>query len=439
MSTLSFHVDEWLQSDDPDPRRAGTLASVVIKVGDMPATRLFDDWSKTVTDRARLPLYSLAEWFAANWWRLHHEVAHESLSGFPPVDWRLSHDLASVGGGYIWPRMRFVWDDLTMQVSARALRNAAWEPVRHLNDIATTSLSIAIFDAAVERLINLVLERLRALGVCAEPLATIWSDVIEERNDLEVADWRAWEARLGYDAGEAPEKLMEQIASLFGKAGRAALAEIAPVVEPQADITLDSLMAIANTPGISATLPLTGFASSERSLYFSGKMTPWDAGRAAARKLRDDHGPATGPMEDRKLLEFLGIGSAGLNRVATSHDLPIGLGVRLERHERSNLHFRRRSPEAIRFEAARFVAESMIASESDHYLPLTDLATARQKFQRAFAAELLAPIEEIIDLVGPARSTDAVEAVGAIYRVSSLAIFNHLENHRRMSLQETNA
>jgi len=436
MSTLSFHIDEWLQGDDPDPRRALTLASLVVAVDNVPATRLFDDWAKTVTDRARLPLYPLAEWFAANWWRLHHEAPHESIGGPPPMDWRLSHDLAAVGGGFVWPRMRFASDDLTMQVSVRALRNAPWEPVRHLNDIPATALDLGSFDAAVDQLIALVLDRLRELDISAEPLATIWADVTAERSDEEVADWRAWEARLGYDPGEAPEQLMEQIGSLFVRTGKAALAEIVPVIEPDTEMTLDRLLAIADAPGISATLPLTGRASSERHRYFSDGTTPWDAGRAMARQLRYDEGPASGPIDDKRLFDFLGIARGRVKPPAAGTDLPIGLGVRTSRHRRPTLHFRRRSPEALRFEAARFVAESMIAPEEDQLLPLTDLATARQKFQRAFAAELLAPIDEIVELVGPAPSTDAVENAGATYRVSPLAIFNHLDNHQRMSLQE---
>lgn len=47
----------------------------------------------------------------------------------------LSHDLTAIGGGFMWPRLRFASDDAPIQVSSRAVRNAPWEPVRHLNDI----------------------------------------------------------------------------------------------------------------------------------------------------------------------------------------------------------------------------------------------------------------------------------------------------------------
>ena len=99
MSKLKFEV-EWSQSNDSDPRLANTAAELVLLINDVPASRLLDIWSKTVTDRGRLPMYPLAEWFAVNWWRLHAEAPFESGAP-PPAVWRMAHDLGAVGGGGI--------------------------------------------------------------------------------------------------------------------------------------------------------------------------------------------------------------------------------------------------------------------------------------------------------------------------------------------------
>lgn len=141
MSDIKFDIIDWTESDDDDPRLKYTAAEFKILVGDLTVTRLFDSWSKTVTDRVRLPVYPLAEWFATNWWRLHSEPPFEP-GGKPPVDWRLAHDLGGVGGGFVWPRLRFAPDDKSIQISGRAFPNAAWEPVRYLNDIPATSISV---------------------------------------------------------------------------------------------------------------------------------------------------------------------------------------------------------------------------------------------------------------------------------------------------------
>src|ERR1700735_5121718 len=114
MSILRLDID-WVQAEDIDPRRANTAAEVTLLINDVPATRLYDAWSKTVTDRARLPLYPLAEWFAVNWWLLHGEAPFEA-GGRPPAKWCVSHDLGGIGSGFIWPRVRISSDGTTLPV-----------------------------------------------------------------------------------------------------------------------------------------------------------------------------------------------------------------------------------------------------------------------------------------------------------------------------------
>jgi Zn-dependent peptidase ImmA (M78 family) len=82
------------------------------------------------------------------------------------------------------------------------------------------------------------------------------------------------------------------------------------------------------------------------------------------------------------------------------------------------------------------LAESLSAPAEDLWLPLTDRATARQKFQRAFAAEFLAPIDEVSDRLGSSRTSESVEDVADEYCVSPLAIRSHLANHGLLAPDE---
>jgi hypothetical protein len=426
MSSIEFRIDDWIQAEDPDPRRAATSAEFVILVDDIPITRLFDTWSRTVTDRARLPLYPLAEWLAGNWWRLHAEAPYEG-GGPPPAQWRLSHDLPAIGGGLIWPRVRFASDDWTIQISARAIRNAPWEPIRHLNDLSARGIEVKDFDHVVDDVIGTVLRRLKDLNVAAEPLATIWADVLAEREDPEVSEWRRWEARLGYDPDEAPERLMKQVAELFGRAGKSATSEIAPLLSANTSAILSQINALAGAPGLEAALP-----SRKADGCLSENVTPWDFARDMARNVRAEIGQTSGPLTDRTLEQLLGVPKDSLDLQVPPNRL-IGLGVRSSDEGKAILHFRKRNAHGVRFEAARFVAESISAPAEDSLLPLNDRETARQKIQRAFAAELLAPIDEISEQIGDSSTSEHFEDLADRYGVSPLAIRSHLANHGVLS------
>lgn len=433
MSRFRFSIEDWVQGDDSDPRRANTCAEFTLFIDDIPATRLLDNWSRTVTDKARLPLYPMAEWFAANWWRLHVEAPYES-GGRPPVEWRLSHDLPAIAGGYIWPRIRFASDDLSIQISARAIRGAPWEPVRHINDVLPArAVPTEDFDAAIEELIGVVLSRLNDLGVSAEPLATIWANVLEERRDSELSDWRSWEARLGCDPDEAPEALMGQLDRLFSKAGKAAAAEVAPLLAPHKSSMLRKFEALAVAPGLEAHLP-----HAAAGFQLTSDDTPWNAGRELARGLRAEFGQPDGPLSNETLNDLLGTKRNAFDDFSNV-EAPLGLAVRFPNQGKSVLHFRKRNLPGRRFEAARFIGDSLSASASDLWLPLTDRATARQKLQRAFAAELLAPIDDISDQVRDARTSEQFEDLGERYGVSPLAIRSHLANHGLLSPDEVTA
>ena len=60
--------------------------------------------------------------------------------------------------------------------------------------------------------------------------------------------------------------------------------------------------------------------------------------------------------------------------------------------------------------------------------------TRRQKAQRAFAAELLCPIDAIDDFLGPDLSEDKRHDAAAFFNVSPVAIDRQLENDNRFAV-----
>jgi hypothetical protein len=420
MKDIEFIIDDWIAGDGPDDRCAGTSAEFVMRIKDIHATKLFDTWSRTVTDRARLPLYPLAEWFAYNWWRLHYEAPSSVGSGIP-IRWRLAHEVSAVGGGFIWPRLRFVSDDAAILVSAEAANNAPWEPVRYLNGFPATSISTADFDEAVEHLIVSVISRLGTLGVSAEPLMTIWNDVCSERDEPEFSEWRVLEARLGYDPDEAPDHLVSQGGELARISGEKSAWEIIPLLGNE-ELSLGDLQALAGSSG----LDVSPEKLIDRQEAF---QNPWEEGRALAHEVRRVIGRETGPLGDRDLLNALGAPAKTFD-FAKPIGGPLSLAVRKSGQAvNTTLHFRKRNRPGIRFEAARFISEIITAEQDDVWLPQTDRSTARQRMQRAFAAEILAPIDEISESMDGDFTPDRFEEVADEYGVSVLAIRSHLANH----------
>lgn len=86
----------------------------------------------------------------------------------------------------------------------------------------------------------------------------------------------------------------------------------------------------------------------------------------------------------------------------------------------------------MRFEAARLIVGHHLASRRERWLSATDAKTARQKVQRAFAAESLCPFDAPGEFPEEDSSPEAIEEAGARFGVSKLAVKSHLANHGKI-------
>ena len=124
----SFSIGyEWLPGENGDESERLTFAELAINVGQSCATEVEDIYAKTVRSSARLSALHLAEWFAANWWRLLWEPQANTYS------WRASHKIGNAGNGYVWPDLSFSSDWHSVHVSALPTMRWNAEPIRYLN------------------------------------------------------------------------------------------------------------------------------------------------------------------------------------------------------------------------------------------------------------------------------------------------------------------
>lgn len=421
--TRDFSIDaSWLPPSDGSKEFSHTAALLQIAIGDKIATRVDDDWSKTVQQSARLSAYPLALWVASSWWRLRWES--RPYRSAPDNSWRMSHEMPGAGYGYLWPLVTFESDGMEIDVTCRPSSPLSAEPVRYLADFRET-IPASPFEQTLDGFVNLVLARLDALGIDKTHLHDLWGEVREERADPVLAHSRSLEARLGFDPGEAPEILIERLDTLCRTAGTEAVDELAPVCAgPRHAEILDQIERFSALPGVTADI------SVPESLRVQevASHTPWEKGQSLARMAREYLGLDHQPISDKQLANALGI-----PELPTPGDIasrpPLGLAIRSSQTGRMKLLFRKRNLPALRFEAARFLSEQISAPQQESWLPATDTSTARQKAQRAFAAEFLCPIDALRQFLNGDFSPESMEEAGEHFGVSDLAVKSVLANH----------
>jgi len=423
ISKISIETN-WLPPFQGTEEVRKTSAELRISFGDRVATRFEDDWSQTVKERARVAAYPLALWLASSWWRLRWEpkpaqfrVQHDQSSA--ETHWRMSHELPAAGQGFIWPCLSFASDGETIAVLCSQSNLLTGEPVRYLSDFATT-VSAREFELAVDDFVNLVCSRLDPLRT---DLHSLWQDLLSERADAEEAESRKIEARLGYDPDEAPPSLIERFVRLASDAGADSASEIAPICAgPNPAGALQDILNFASEPGIRGKMAVPAL------LEDPGASPPWQRAKALARLARKALGLNGKPIDDRSLCDLLEIPPNTFNlKPATKAD--VGLAVRTTGEQSFNFLFHKRNRLARRFEAARFICDYLSHVGGDRWLPVTDAHTARQKKQRAFAAEFLCPIDALREFLDDELNPEAIEEASEHFGISEMAITSHLANN----------
>ena len=418
---------EWLPPFQGTEEVQRTSATIEIRFGADNATRFEDAWSQSVQQGARVSAYPLALWLASSWWRIRWEPLPSRIRLTPAglsadTDWRMSHDLPAAGYGFIWPPLTFASDGEAIRVNCRPSGARSGEPVRYLSEF-DVFVPASDFERETDRFMELVLRRLDSLGRTA--LHVLWSEVLAERADPGQSAARRFEARLGYEPDEAPEPLVQRLLKVASEAGADAADEIAPVCSGSNPAeTLSEVVDLASRPGVIGKVTVPRDQS-----VANGKLPPWQRGQRLAISVRESLGLGRQALDDKTLADLLQISSEHLNTTEQwANPAPLGLAVRSGDNGELKFLFRKRNRPARRFEAARFIGDHL-CMRRDRWLPITDSATARQKVQRAFAAEFLCPIESLRAYLGNEFPQEAFEDAAEHFGISEMAVKSHLANH----------
>jgi hypothetical protein len=243
-----------------------------------------------------------------------------------------------------------------------------------------------------------------------------------------MANARKLEAMAGFDPGEMGEVLKEFL-DLEQTAGKRAAAEIAAScrgAEPENFV--NKTVAQARGAQIRARMPELKLPKLPTK-----PVPPWEEGQTLAQVARRAAHLGQGPITDKDLGDILRLSRSALRGDGTPTKQPLGLAVRDPGSDQLRLSFRRANPVARRFEAARFIGETLRVTDEENWFPTTDSKTDRQKIQRAFASEFLCPFDELRERIPDYPSDDDIEDAALHYQVSPVAIASQLVNHGVMS------
>lgn len=425
MSNISFSC-EWLAAGQDPLHLRETSAQLTVRVNDISLTQNEDVWSKTVRDSVLVSAYPLAMWMATSWWRLNYEPLSKH-GVLPPTDWRLAHEIGAANSGYVWPHMVFAPDGEVIQIWAIPSNPNSKQSVRYLTGLPThISVGLASFQSAVDDFVGSVISRLRAVDQANTDLANLWALIREDRNNPEQAKLRRLEAQLGFDPEECPDSIMAAAVTLEKRMGLAAMSELAPVYGRRGhDTALGDLANLVDAQGVQ------GCPEIKRGSVINKNTTvpPWRRAVESARDLRQQINNPSEPIGDSDLYGLLGLKADAVDAWSPNKRQQVGLAIP-DKQGKMRFVYRKRHPIAKRFEFARFLADYVSSNDStEGWLTSTDLSTSRQKFQRAFSAEFLCPINALAGFLGGDFSEAAIEEAATHYSVSEETVKSLLANN----------
>ena len=406
-----------------------TLSELGIHVDQTCLTQVVDSETNESRNGANLSAFKLAEWLAWHWWRLRWEPERQ-----PPrdMDWSVAHDLACIGGGWLWPNITIKSDGERIVLHARSSREVQTEPLRYTMD-ANVIISAKTFEDGIDEFVGSVLTRLEACTCRETDLHSIWSDLITERQDEEVSLYRKFEAYLGYNPDEADPALIERLIVDGAAVGLDAMSEVA------ADDRQSAL-------GVRETAREYGFDTrpgdgvqrdSALPAVDRSQVPAWKVGVEVARQLRGQEQLGDEPITNTRLADLCGIKKQDLSRRDSTRNIDFTFALDDESTRTSRVVLRSGGEMGRRFAVARLLADRILDEKGELLHPATRAYTYRQKMQRAFAGEFLCPVDSLLNYLNDDFSDEKQQDAAEYFNVSPLAVQTLLVNNGKLDREDS--
>jgi len=417
------------------PELRVTWARLEIWVGDECITQVEDIESRSIRRSVYVPLYPLAEWIAYNWWFLKAHSRPASLIGdlgdlHPArgrraalVRMREHHNLRAAGDGFLWPNLTIVPEGRHIHLVWYPDDAAKLEgPIRYIRG-GEAWIERESLESSLTLFVQDVVTRLSEHEISETSLQKEWEEL--QGTDLEEAAFSLAAARLGLDPYSDALGLQDSIERAAVALEPSLLDDFYDAVNPQrmaAGITwvVDSTRRIGDQAPYSTRD--NGLRAEVEHALTDATQRPWDLGYGQAARVRSVLGLGT-----RQRFELGDLMSVLLSE---SHDVGLQAIGRTSGGTNLLVLGRPMIPPTQRFAQARALWHFLFGRVSDPFL-ITPAHTDRQRVERAFAAELLAPaagIRDQLDLTEIEFAFDDIEPIAEHFEVSSMVIQHQIEN-----------
>jgi len=414
------------------PEHRATWARIEIKVGADQVTLVEDQESSSSRRSIYCPLYPIAEWITYNWWLLQANsrpaVPIELLQG-ESLGWHgdrsnaaSRHCMRSAGDGFWWPNLWVVPEGRATLLRWSADRSYGPDKrFRYLSQ-GYRFVSAGLVMHVLSGLVESVIGRLRDQGVADVPLIEEWN-AIQQADDEEVQFCLA-AARLGLDAYADPDVPEDALIQASRELDGILLADFLDAVDPrQVNTALGWISTARDTvaKSLHKRESLTAARAAVRAHDVSKSSLPWQVGRAQARSVREELKLSSSePFDPGRYVEYL---------AQPSHDRRLQAlgGTGVDDRNLTVVVGRPANERARRFTLSRAIWRFL--AEDEPVFLVTASYTDRQKIERAFAAELLAPAAGISELLGSDTLVEEdFDEIADHFRVSAKVIEHQVQN-----------
>ncbi len=426
MSIPSMHMElDWMEPFERGTPEGVTFSDLKVLIGGCVVTEVEDRLAQTLRESVLVSAYPLARFLAENWWRLRWEPV--PARAIPA--WRLRHSLSAVGDGYSWPNLSFASDGEAIHVQLRPSGDSPTSPIRYVSELDDW-ISVVEFERSVDVFMEAVAGRLDAMGCSKNELADLLDALRAERSDAQLTRWRRLEAIAGYDADEAPESLIQSLLAEGESMGWDSLQELTAASREQVLRDLKSLRDALSSEGCRFRIAdLERLREAVLSETGDSKFAPWMRASTAARITRQVLGLNGETVSNQRLSELFDMPKSQFepgvptNSPFTASSHPVDTSE-------SRMVITKSFASGRRFAVCRLLGDRLFSNGQGAVISAaTDASTARQKFQRAFAQELLCPFDALREMVDEdAPSEDDIETAAEHFQVSPLLVRTTLVN-----------